>query len=121
MCGDRQNTSVRIAFLALAGCALAVAQPNITSLQSALLPAGSPQNITQVTSGIWNNQANGFLLVINGSFLPAAPTFVNWNNLSGGPSGVLQVQSVSGTQIVAVVAPNLYNAPVASPQTARIV
>src|SRR6266496_1768634 len=112
MCGYgriRGKTLGRLVLLASTGCAVAAAQPTISSLQSAILPGAIPANITSVTSGSWSNQANGFVLYINGNFL-AGGAQVTWTNISGGPSSELPLFGPpTTTQISALVNPNLYN------------
>src|SRR5260221_625724 len=107
--------------LLLALAAPAWGQVTISSIQSSLVGAGSPNNVQGITSGA-QLPGNGFTMWINGSFPNAAVgTTVQWFNPSTGatfsasttPNGALN-------QLQVFIPENLYLTPVASTQTVQI-
>src|SRR5207237_3178873 len=96
-------------------------QVTISSIQSSLVGANSPNNVQGITSGA-QLPGNGFTMWINGSFPNvAAGTNVQWFNPNTGvtfssavtPNGALN-------QIQVFIPENLYLTPVASTQTVQI-
>ena len=123
MCGEqRSRIHPALRLLLLLAVAAVLAQAQTISQLTAFPVGGNPPNIpvTSMTSGI-DLVGGGFTLQITGNnFDISNPAFVNWTNISGGPSQILQTVPLSTTLIRVVVPNNLFNPAVIATQSVNV-
>ena len=123
MCGEqRSRTHLPVRLLLLAAVSAAAGSAQVINQLTAFPVGGNPPNfpVTSITSGT-DQPGGGFILQITGSgFDTGIQAFVNWTNISGGPSQILQTIPLSTTLIRVLVPNGLFNPAVNATQTVNV-